>query len=198
MTPSGDLWTIPNLLTYARVASAAVVAGLILLGSGEARAAAAGVLVLASATDWLDGYLARRWQQISAVGTAIDPIADKLLVVAVLVPLVSVGVIAGVHVIAVLGLLVREIWVPGLREALAGRAVKLPVTKLAKWKTATQMVAVVLLTVDMGWLFGPANGVGAVMGTFGLALLWLAMALTLWTGWQYTVRAIASLRGKTD
>ena len=198
MTPSGDLWTIPNLLTYARVASAAVVAGLILLGSGEARAAAAGVLVLASATDWLDGYLARRWQQISAVGTAIDPIADKLLVVAALVPLVSVGVIAGVHVIAVLGLLVREIWVPGLREALAGRAVKLPVTKLAKWKTATQMVAVVLLTVDMGWLFGPANGVGAVMGTFGLALLWLAMALTLWTGWQYTVRAIASLRGKTD
>ncbi len=142
MTPSGDLWTIPNLLTYARVASAAVVAGLILL--------------------------------------------------------VSVGVIAGVHVIAVLGLLVREIWVPGLREALAGRAVKLPVTKLAKWKTATQMVAVVLLTVDMGWLFGPANGVGAVMGTFGLALLWLAMALTLWTGWQYTVRAITSLRGKTD
>lgn len=198
MTPSGDLWTIPNLLTYARVASAAVVAGLILLGSGEARAAAAGVLVLASATDWLDGYLARRWQQISAVGTAIDPIADKLLVVAALVPLVSVGVIAGVHVIAVLGLLVREIWVPGLREALAGRAVKLPVTKLAKWKTATQMVAVVVLTVDMGWLFGPANGVGAVMGTFGLALLWLAMALTLWTGWQYTVRAIASLRGKTD
>lgn len=198
MTPSGDLWTIPNLLAYARVASAAVVAGLILLGSGEARAAAAGVLVLASATDWLDGYLARRWQQISAVGTAIDPIADKLLVVAALVPLVSVGVIAGVHVIAVLGLLVREIWVPGLREALAGRAVKLPVTKLAKWKTATQMVAVVVLTVDMGWLFGPANGVGAVMGTFGLALLWLAMALTLWTGWQYTVRAIASLRGKTD
>lgn len=198
MTPSGDLWTIPNLLTYARVASAAVVAGLILLGSGEARAAAAGVLVLASATDWLDGYLARRWQQISAVGTAIDPIADKLLVVAALVPLVSVGVIAGVHVIAVLGLLVREIWVPGLREALAGRAVKLPVTKLAKWKTATQMVAVVVLTVDMGWLFGPANGVGAVMGTFGLALLWLAMPLTLWTGWQYTVRAIASLRGKTD
>lgn len=198
MTPSGDLWTIPNLLTYARVASAAVVAGLILLGSGEARAAAAGVLVLASATDWLDGYLARRWQQISAVGTAIDPIADKLLVVAALVPLVSVGAIAGVHVIAVLGLLVREIWVPGLREALAGRAVKLPVTKLAKWKTATQMVAVVVLTVDMGWLFGPANGVGAVMGTFGLALLWLAMPLTLWTGWQYTVRAIASLRGKTD
>jgi cardiolipin synthase len=176
-------------------------AGLILLESGEARAAAAIVLVLASATDWLDGYLARRWQQISAVGTAIDPIADKLLMVAVLVPLVSIGAITGVHVVAVLGLLLREIWVPGIREALAGRAVKLPVTKLAKWKTAAQMAAVVVLTVDPAWLFGSTSGFGAmldiVLGTLGLGLLWLAMALTLWTGWQYTVRAIASLRGET-
>jgi CDP-diacylglycerol--glycerol-3-phosphate 3-phosphatidyltransferase len=108
----------------------------------------------------------------------LDPIADKVLVAAVLVMLVADGTIAGLHVLAVLLILAREILVSGLREFLAGRNVVVPVTLLAKWKTTVQLVAT-------GVLIGADLGLGAWVDVLALALLWLSTAITLSTGFDY-------------
>ena len=110
-----------------------------------ARWAAFAIFALASFTDWLDGHLARTWQQQSRFGAMLDPIADKLLVAAALLMLVADHTIAGAHVFAALIILSREILVSGLREFLATLNVKVAVTAPAKWKTAIQMIAIGLL-----------------------------------------------------
>jgi cardiolipin synthase (CMP-forming) len=128
-------------------------------------------------TDWFDGYFARRYHQISRFGRFLDPIADKLLVAAALVMLVEHHRLEGIHVLAALIILAREILVSGLREFLAELRVSVPVSHLAKWKTGSQMVAIAVL------LLGDA--VPTWVTEVGLALIWVAAVLTLITGYDY-------------
>ncbi len=178
---------LPNLLTLARIAAVPVFVAVAFLVPGDAgRLLLLAIFVLASVTDWLDGYLARALNQQSAFGTMLDPIADKLLVAAALLLLVADGTIAGLHVLAPLIILSREVLVSGLREFLAGSAVKVPVTALAKWKTAVQMVAIA------GLLAAPAlSHELPFLLLAGLALLWTATVLTVWTGAGYLGAALA-------
>lgn len=173
--------SLPNVLTYGRiVAVPALVACLFFLQGDAARWSAFALFALASATDWLDGYLARAWEQQSALGRMLDPIADKLLVGAVLIMLVHEGTIGGWSIWAAVIILCREILVSGLREFLAELNVKVHVTQLAKWKTSLQMFALGVLVA------GPAAEKlvpGITLG--GIVLLWIAALLTLWTGYDY-------------
>jgi cardiolipin synthase len=133
----------------------------------------------AAVTDWLDGHMARRWQQQSEIGRFLDPIADKLLVSATLFMLTTFGRLSAEAVLPALVILCREILVSGLREYLAGLRVGMPVSRLAKWKTVIQMVAIgVLIVGDAGPGFLPVAAIGET-------LLWVAASLTLVTGYDY-------------
>lgn len=173
--------TLPNVLTYARIAAVpALVACLMFVEGEEGRWAAFWLFVAAAITDWLDGYLARRLAQQSTLGRMLDPIADKLIVGAALIMLVHDRTIDGISIWAAIVIMCREILVSGLREFLAELNVKVHVTALAKWKTAAQMVALALL------IAGPAGDrMVAGVTTAGIGLLWLAAVLTLWTGYDY-------------
>lgn len=173
--------SLPNILTYGRMMAVPVLAGVLFFGNGEgARWLAFAIFVVACITDWLDGYLARIWEQQSNLGRMLDPIADKLLVGATLLMLVYTDTIGGWAIWAGLIILSREILVSGLREFLAELNVKVHVTQLAKWKTAVQFIALAML------LAGPAAE-GIVPGTTqaGVLLLWIAALLTLVTGYDY-------------
>jgi cardiolipin synthase (CMP-forming) len=178
--------SLPNILTYLRIlAVPAVVACLYGVGSHSSRWLALAIYVLACLTDWLDGYLARVWHQQSALGRMLDPIADKLLVGATLLVLTSDKTITGLSLWAAVIILCREILVSGLREFLAELNVKIHVSQLAKWKTTLQMIALGVL------IAGPAgNTVIPRTLEIGLALLWVAAGLTLWTGYDYLKAAV--------
>ncbi|CAN5308608.1 CDP-diacylglycerol--glycerol-3-phosphate 3-phosphatidyltransferase [soil metagenome] len=175
-----NVWSLPNLLTYGRLVAVPVVTGLILWGGDGARWMAVLIFVAAAVTDFFDGYLARKWGQQSALGRMLDPIADKVLVAAVLLVLAAQGTVTGGHIWAAIIILSREVLVSGLREFLAELRVSVPVTKVAKWKTAVQLIAVGLL------IAGPAGDKIVPYFTWvGLAGLWIAAALTLYTGYDY-------------
>ena len=174
-------WQLPNLLTYGRMAAVPVVVACLFFPDDlRVRLVAIAVFVLAGITDFFDGYLARAWQQQSLLGRMLDPIADKLLVAASLLMLVADRAITGWSIWAAIVILCREILVSGLREFLAELRVSLPVTRVAKWKTAAQLLA-------LGFLIaGPAGEhILPDTGTIGLVLLWIAAVLTLYTGWDY-------------
>jgi CDP-diacylglycerol--glycerol-3-phosphate 3-phosphatidyltransferase/cardiolipin synthase len=173
--------SLPNVLTYGRIVAVPALVGCLFFLEGDvARWSAFGLFVAAGITDWLDGYLARAWEQQSTLGRMLDPIADKLLVGAVLLMLVHDNTISGVSIWAAIVILCREILVSGLREFLAELNVKVHVTQLAKWKTAAQLVALAVL------LAGPAADKLLPGSSFaGLLLLWVAAILTLWTGYDY-------------
>jgi len=178
--------SIPNVLTYLRIlAVPAVVLCLFLIPGDAGRWWALAVYIGACVTDWLDGYLARRFDMQSRLGRMLDPIADKLLVGTTLLMLTRDNTIDGAHVAAAVIILCREILVSGLREFLAELNVKVHVTQLAKWKTTMQMIALGVL------LAGPAGDkiVPGVSWT-GLGMLWMAALLTLWTGYDYLRAAV--------
>ncbi len=179
--------SLPNMLTYGRIAAVpALVAVLYFMHGDAARWAAFALFAAAGITDWLDGYLARVWEQQSTLGRMLDPIADKLIVGAVLMMLVFDGTLSGMAIFAAIIILCREILVSGLREFLAELNVKIRVSRLAKWKTALQMVALGVL------LAGPAaEKIVPGITMVGLALLWIAAVLTLWTGYDYLKAGIA-------
>jgi cardiolipin synthase len=174
---------LPNLLTYARIAAVPAVVGCLYWHPqhGEwLRWVAVVIFISAGVTDFLDGYLARKWGEITSFGRMLDPIADKLLVASCLLMLVFDRTIHGVHVWAAIVILCREILVSGLREYLAELRVSVPVTTLAKWKTTLQLVAIgFLLAGDAG------DAIVPVVTPIGLSLLWLSALLTLYTGWDY-------------
>jgi CDP-diacylglycerol--glycerol-3-phosphate 3-phosphatidyltransferase/cardiolipin synthase len=178
--------SLPNVLTYARIAAVpAVVASLFFVGGDEGRWLALAIYIAACITDWLDGYLARVWQQQSTLGRMLDPIADKLLVGTTLLVLVHDHTIAGWNVWAAVIILCREILVSGLREFLAELNVRISVTQLAKVKTTVQMTALGVL------LAGPAGDkIIPFVSVLGLALLWSAAVVTLWTGYDYLKAAV--------
>jgi CDP-diacylglycerol--glycerol-3-phosphate 3-phosphatidyltransferase len=172
---------LPNLLTYGRIAAVPLVAGCLLWGTDAARWTALAVFILAAVTDFFDGWIARAWQQQSALGRMLDPIADKLLVAGVLLMLAANGrPLAGVHLWAAFIILMREVLVSGLREFLGQLQVSVPVTWLAKWKTAIQLVAIGFL------IAGPAGDRVLPHTTdMGLVGLWIAAVLTMYTGFDY-------------
>lgn len=192
LASAGRLWhrlrrimlTLPNLLTLSRIFAVPLLAWLLWwpswqLGYGLAFA----LYCLMGITDYFDGYLARAQGAVSKLGIFLDPIADKIMVAAVILMLVgtpsSPAGISGLHIIAALVILLREIAVSGLREFLAGLQVSVPVSQLAKWKTAFQMVSLGALILS-GAL--PAE---PFVKLFALTTLWAAAVLTLVTGWDY-------------
>jgi cardiolipin synthase len=177
--------SLPNILTYARIAAIPVVVGCIygqsiMDGPLWLRWVALAVFIAAGVTDYLDGYYARIWDQHSAFGRMLDPIADKLLVASCLLMLAADGIIHGWTLWAAIVILCREILVSGLREYLAALRVSVPVTKLAKWKTTVQLVAIgFLLAGEAGDLVIP------ITTQTGLLLLWISAIFTIYTGWDY-------------
>lgn len=150
-------------------------------------AAALAIFLTASFTDFLDGYIARRLRQTSVLGAVLDPVADKMLVCVSLILLVDAGTISSTAVAAALVIVSREIFIAGLREAVAGQGHRLPVTRTAQWKTSFQMIATGLLIASAG------NTPVAGIHPYAVALLWLSAVLAFWTGIQYTVRAVRIL-----
>ncbi len=188
------LTDLPNLLTLSRIAAVPLVVGLVALRLPGADLAASLVFGLAAVTDWLDGHLARSRHQASDLGRMLDPIADKLLVGAALMVLAGEGRLGGGALFPAIVILLREILVSGLREYLAGIRVGLPVTRLAKWKTGVQLLAVgFLLAGDAG---ARVIGLGALRPlVLGTGLLWIAAALTLLTGWDYLMAGVRHASG---
>ena len=177
--------SLPNLLTLSRILAVPILVFLLWRPTPVDYAVTFVLYCLVGITDYFDGYVARTQGQISKLGQFLDPIADKIMVGAVLIMLISsrkanpVPEIEGLHIIAALIILLREIIVSGLREFLAELKVSIPVSALAKWKTTFQMVALGALILggsvpDMQWVH-----------LVGLACLWLAAALTLVTGYDY-------------
>ncbi len=180
--------SLPNILTYGRIAAVPALAVCFYFPDDTARWVALGIFLVAAITDFFDGYLARAWQQQSALGRMLDPIADKLLVSVCLLMLAWDGTIGEWSIIAAIIILCREVLVSGLREFLAELRVSVPVTQLAKWKTTVQLVALgFLLAGQAGDLIFPYTT------STGIVLLWVAAILTLYTGYDYFRAAIGHL-----
>ena len=178
------LTDLPNVLTLSRIAAIPLLVLFVALRTPGGDIAACAVFGVAAITDYFDGKLARSRKQQSDLGRMLDPIADKLLVAAALMMLVGLDRLSPLALYPAIVIMLREILVSGLREYLAGIRIRLPVTNLAKWKTGFQMGALgALLAGDtgasvlhLGWL--PVSIIGE-------AMLWVAAALTLVTGWDY-------------
>ena len=168
---------LPNILTFSRMAAIPVVVALFFVMQPWAYWVAAAIFAIAAVTDFLDGYLARAQGTGSPLGKMMDPIADKMLVAIMLILLVGFGSLPSWNMIAAIIILAREVLISGVREYLASvGSTGLPVSKLAKWKTTTQLGALMLL------ILAPAV---PEVRPVGLAILWLAAALTIITGWDY-------------
>lgn len=172
--------TLPNLLTLSRIVMVPLLVGFLWwpewrVGYGIGFA----LYCLMGITDYFDGYLARSQGTVSKLGVFLDPIADKIMIAAVILILAGRGVITDLHLIPALVILVREIAVSGLREFLGGIQVSMPVSKLAKWKTTLQLGALGFL------IFAPIMPQWAWVHPVGLWALWGAAALTAITGWDY-------------
>ena len=175
------LTKLPNLLTLSRIAAIPFLVVTFYIESPVGNWLGLGVLAFAGITDFFDGYVARAWAQQSMLGKFLDPIADKLLVAALLLMLVGSERIAGLAILPTVVILCREILVSGLREFLADVRVRVPVSRLAQWKTTLQMLALGFLVVGpVGPMFGPFSTT-----EIGVAGLWLAAVLTLVTGYDY-------------
>lgn len=170
------LTLVPNIITIARIAAIIPIVWLVMEGDITLRIIALVLYILAAASDWVDGYLARAWNQYSDLGRMLDPIADKLLVGILIAALAWDGSFSGWDMMPASAILFREFFISGLREFLGNTAIVLPVSKLAKWKTTVQLVAlaVVLLEGIVPGLRLPSD-----------LLLWAAGLITLWTGWNY-------------
>ncbi|MCA8929556.1 MAG: CDP-alcohol phosphatidyltransferase family protein [Alphaproteobacteria bacterium] len=181
---------IPNLLTALRVAAAFV--PLAVLASAQATAAGVALLVLAiaAATDFLDGKLARAWGVTSRVGQVLDSVADKLILASLLVLAIQIGLFGPVGVAIALLLLLREIWVGGLREGLGERSALLSATRAAKWKTTFQFAGLLLVFAD-AWA-------GLRLGWLAELALAPALLLSLISAWDYSRRGLAALAERDE
>ncbi len=183
------MYNLPNLLTISRIAVIPLIFISIYVPTFAWAMFAAILFVIASITDYLDGYLARAWNETSVFGRLLDPIADKLLVATALVVILTKPDMYNwsLTVIPAFVILCREILVSGLREFLREVNVGLPVTKLAKWKTTFQMVALAMMLFRDLWIGW------SILGEF---LLWVAAILTFITGYQYYQRSLEYVRAE--
>lgn len=184
---------IPNLLTFFRVAAVVVVLVVAALFPAQ-RQLVFWMFAAASITDFFDGYLARKWNAISPLGTMLDPIADKLLVAVVLIYLLKFTT-APVGAVAII--ICREIYIAGLREFLALKKIALPVSKGGKWKTALQLIALTLLLASVAYPMPYALVHDQYLisaWNVGMILLWISAILSLVSAIGYTQSAVRSLR----
>src|SRR3954465_13872884 len=200
------MFALPNALTILRIVLVPVFVIAFVLPGDAARLVALGVFVIAGVSDWLDGFAARKLNAGSDFGRMLDPIADKVLVAVALMMLVAEGnfrktvpgteetVFSLLRLIPALIILSREILVSGLREYLAGTRVSVPVTAVAKFKTAVQMAAIgAMILTPLADTFFP--GIPALSyAAIAYALLWIAAALTVYTGVVYFRNGMAHLR----
>lgn len=174
--------SLPNLLTLSRILAVPIIVYCMWNAGWLEYLIAFGIFCVAGATDYLDGYLARSQGTVSKLGQFLDPIADKIMVAASIVMLIENNIVVGFATLAALIILLREIIVSGLREFLGGVQVSVPVSRLAKWKTAFQMIALGALILEgfamQKWTALPALEVG-------LVCLWIAAIMTTVTGWDY-------------
>jgi len=185
--------SLPNILTLSRIFAVPILVALLWHPGWVGYVLAFLLYSLAGITDYFDGYLARAQGTVSKLGVFLDPIADKIMVASVILVLAARGILTGpyvgsLHVIAGLVILLREIAVSGLREFLGSAQVSVPVSKLAKWKTTAQMVALgalILGTALPGWNMVIDGAEANVPHTVGLTTLWTAAVLTVVTGWDY-------------
>lgn len=197
-------WNLPNILTMLRLIAAPGVPLMFLYFSRPyADFVALGLFVVAAITDYIDGHLARSWQQESRFGAAMDPIADKAMVVIALVVITGYSGMNPWLILPATVILFREVFVSGLREFLGSDSSKLKVTNLAKWKTTAQMVAIAMMFLGTGLAYveqghPPRVGEGRLpwIDTWseaatlvGLILMWIAAGLTAITGWDYFQKA---------
>ncbi len=216
-------WTIPNILTVLRLLAAPGVAVMFLYFHRPwADWFALTLFVGAAITDYFDGYLARLWKQESKFGAMLDPIADKAMVVIAIMILTGYNGMNAWLILPATAILFREVFVSGLREFLGAKAATLKVTRLAKWKTTLQMVAIAVLFLGTGFEYlngvamrgmtpdqyadavaaGTADPIRAcgkrdcasVANDAGILLLWVAALLTLVTGWDYFRKALPFLK----
>jgi cardiolipin synthase (CMP-forming) len=171
--------SLANRLTISRILVIPVILLLLVIQHAWAAWLALVLFTAAGITDWLDGYLARSYNQITMLGQFLDPIADKLLVAAVILLLVYSKQIDGMAVIPAVIILLREVAVSGLREFLAGVKVSVPVSQVAKWKTSIQLVALGFLIIGR---YAPDSIPATAIGDFGL---WVAGVITVFTAWDY-------------
>ncbi|MDP6344405.1 MAG: CDP-diacylglycerol--glycerol-3-phosphate 3-phosphatidyltransferase [Alphaproteobacteria bacterium] len=181
--------TLPNLLTLSRILAIPALIGAFYLASPLSNWLAFGIFVAAGITDILDGHLARSRDEVTGLGRFLDPVADKLLVAATLLMLVHVDRIGDWTIMPTVVILCREIMVSGLREFLAELRVGVPVSRLAKWKTGVQMTAIGFVVIgDAGWEPIPVVEIG-------IAGLWLAALLTIYTGYDYLRAGLKHMTG---
>ncbi len=189
-TISKTIWNIPNILTLIRIALIPVLAVLLLSPSREAGFWAAAVFSVASVTDWLDGYLARRMGIVTVFGKFLDPIADKLMVMAALIMILPFERVPAWMVLVILG---REIIITGLRGIASTEGIVISASDLGKFKTIFQMVAIIglLLHYDYHWFFGIEHPYLVVnMHNAGMFYLWIATIMTVWSGVDYLAKFI--------
>jgi CDP-diacylglycerol--glycerol-3-phosphate 3-phosphatidyltransferase len=182
------LLNLPNLLTLGRIAAIPVLVVLLLFDSKEAGFWAAAVFGLAAITDWLDGWFARKWEIVTVLGKFLDPLADKLIVMAAFIMLIPMG---RVPALAVFLILAREMVVTGLRSIASSEGIIIAASDLGKYKTIFQMTAIpgLLLHYDYYWFFGVRWEIFHVnMHNFGIFFFYVAFAMAMWSGGDYLVK----------
>ncbi len=179
---------LPNILTLGRLLVLPPIIGLMMLETLWASWIALGLYIAGALTDWLDGMAARHFKVQSPFGTFLDPIADKIFVMTILLMLVANGTLQGVWLIPAILILAREFLISGLREFLGPKNIQVPVSPLGKWKTTIQMVALGFLLMGR---FG--DQIWPLTTTVGLTGLVIATALTIITGWTYLKTAFKHL-----
>ncbi len=202
-------WTLPNILTIARLVAVPVIPVMFLFFARPWADWYAMILfIVAAITDYLDGYLARAWKLETLFGAAMDPIADKALVMIALLVINGYAGLAPWIMLPSAIIIYREVFVAGMRESLGDKARALKVTNLAKWKTTAQMVAIALIfatgvlenhaLLEDGAVRDGLNGWADLTGNIGIVLLWVAGLLTVITGWDYFRKALPFLREIPD
>jgi len=184
------IWNIPNILTLMRIAAIPLMTVLLMSGSRETCFWAAALFSVASFTDWLDGYLARRMGIVTVFGKFLDPIADKLIVMAALIMIIPFGRVPAWMVLVILS---REIIITGLRGIASSEGIVIAASDLGKFKTIFQIVAIIglLLHYDYRWFFSFDHPLLLVnMHNVGMFYLWIAFVITVWSGVDYLVRFV--------
>ena len=183
-----QILNLPNILTMMRIAAIPLLAALLMSPSRPAGFWAAALFSVASITDWLDGYLARRMGIVTIFGKFLDPIADKLIVMAALIMILPFDRVPAWMVLVILG---REIIITGLRGIASNEGIVIQASDLGKYKTIFQIVAIIglILHYNYNWFFGISHVLLTVnMHNVGMFFLWIATVLTVWSGVDYLLR----------
>lgn len=189
------MWTLPNILTLARIVAVGPVIALIEAHHWEAALA---LFTAAALTDFLDGWIARRWRLTSEFGRFLDPLADKIMVAGALIAIMDARAVEGAASIPIIAIVAREIAVAGLREYLGPKGIVVHVSKLAKWKTATQLAAVgALIAAPLtASIAPPLSRQVFITAVLAVALLWLAALLAWISAWGYFHAALPAMRAR--